>query len=305
MSLKISTNVMRFVKGDRLRVHQVLSNLIDNAVKFTETGEVSVAIDVGSQKDIEEVWKSKLQEREGKEEDEDIYVVRFTVADTGIGISKENVEKLFTPFSQLDPFYTKKYQGTGMGLAICKRLVEMMHGKIYVTSELGVGSTFSFTIGFKRTRAIDLVAPSSTATASNLSDRRALYPEAKILIVEDNVVNQNVIKRVLKRLGYKNMDLAENGQEAVKKVTNGSFDIILMDIQMPVMDGYQATKEIRNTIKDVPIVAMTANALKGDAEKCLAAGMNDYVSKPMDIQLLSTVMNHWLASSSMNLKNFS
>lgn len=275
LSLHISDKVSRFVKGDRLRVHQVFSNLVDNAIKFTEEGRVDISVD--------------LVDSDEKTKD---YVVQFTIADTGIGISQEDLGKLFSPFSQLDAFSTKKYKGTGLGLAICKRLVEIMRGKIWVTSEMGKGSTFYFTISFKMASQKEDNVQHPKPVAS--SDKRALFPEAKILIAEDNVINQNVIKRVLKRLGYKNMQVAENGSEALEKISHEKFDIILMDIQMPVMDGYQATKEIRNMKMTIPIVAMTANALKGDAEKCLAAGMDDYISKPVDIQLLGTVMNHWL-----------
>jgi len=287
LTFKIDEEIPRFVRGDRLRLHQVLSNLLDNAVKFTEKGSIKVEVHRAKNADL----------------NADNFKVQFSVADTGIGISEEDVEKLFKPFSQLEKFSTKKHRGTGLGLALSRRLVEIMRGDIWVRSSLGTGSTFYFTVLFQKSWHEEVMQKESKDknrrgdlpdVSSHRSNMRALFPHAKILVVEDNPINQNVVKRVLKRLGYKNIDIAADGQEGVDKFSESDYDLILMDVQMPVMDGFEATHVIRTRNFLVPIVAMTANALKGDAEKCLQAGMNDYVPKPIDLNLLSAVLNYWL-----------
>lgn len=282
LTVEATEDVPRIVKGDRLRFHQVISNLIDNAVKFTNEGYVKITISIAqqSEKDI---------------------ILRFVVEDTGIGIKDEDVKKLFTPFSQLDQSLTKRFKGTGLGLAICKRLVELMHGEITVESTYNKGTKITFTVSFKKTvettrRGDNKIPEGKVEKKSNL---RAINPDVHILVAEDNPVNQNVVMRVLKRLGYKNVTMVENGKEAVDKVSvKPDVDIILMDIQMPVMNGYEATGKIRKMGKKLPIIAMTANALTGDAEKCINAGMNDYISKPIDIHLFAAMLNHWSASIS-------
>lgn len=274
MKLQISNSVPRWVKGDRLRFHQVLSNLVDNAVKFTNEGDIDVTVVV------------RVEDR--VEPDKTFRLVT-EVKDTGIGISEDDMERLFSPFSQLEAFATKRYRGTGLGLAISRRSVQLMGGDIKVESELGKGSKFTFTVtllGMDQTKKNDkeLGKPSDTDV------RMPQSHEIRILIAEDNRINQTVAIRVLKKLGYQHVLLAENGQEAVTMFAQEHPDVILMDIQMPVMDGYEATKEIRKLDKNIPIIAMTANALKGDMEKCLEAGMNGYIPKPINIPNLAKML---------------
>ncbi len=272
--LEVKGTVPLLVKGDRLRFHQVLTNLVDNAIKFTLEGTVKVTAD-------------KVEET-----DDDV-VLQFTVQDTGIGMEDEDVRQLFTPFSQLDQFSTKRYGGTGLGLVICKRLIALMKGKIWVESVLGEGSTFHFTISLKKQPAALQQKNEKRALTLGKSNVRAMTPDVRILVAEDNVVNQKVAMRVLKRLGYQNITIVQNGSEAVELMQQDRFDLILMDIQMPVMDGIEATHRIRAMGKQIPIIALTANAVKGDAEKYISAGMNDYISKPIDIGLFATLLNHW------------
>lgn len=269
INVHIDEEIPKTVYSDRYRFRQVLINIVDNAIKFTEHGHVKVDMELVENKHT-------------------FVVIRVSVADTGIGIAKEDIPKLFKPFSQLDPSSKKRFKGTGLGLSICKQLIELMHGTIDVESTIGKGSTFSFTLQLK------LVAENQTATKSLAHNLPLIAenPSARILIVEDNFINQNVVKRILNRLGYKNLQVASDGVQALEKFSPGAFDIILMDIQMPNMDGYDATREIRKLDKKIPIVAMTANALQGDAEKCIAVGMNDYISKPVDFKLLSVILNN-------------
>ncbi len=274
--LTIDQDVPNRVKGDRLRLHQVLNNLIDNAFKFTEEGQVTVQV--------------KLLSRNGID-----VSIRIEIIDTGIGIAKSDVDKLFTPFSQLESFNTKRYRGTGLGLAICKKVLDILQGTIEISSVLGAGTTVKVTLPFKEYRQ---VLPSTTnskyITPLTSNFVAPNYPESSILVAEDNAINQTMILRVLRKLGYSNITLAENGLQAVQKSRERQYDIILMDIQMPKMDGIEATQIIRKENKTVPIVAMTANALQGDAERYLYVGMNDYISKPIDFKLLSSILNRWI-----------
>ena len=273
MSLNIDKDVPQMVLGDRLRYHQVLSNVIDNAIKFTDVGFVKVRL--------------FILERQGMR-----VVLAISVEDSGKGIAENDIPKLFTPLSQLESFSTKKYRGTGMGLSICKRLLDLMGGSIKAESVVGKGSTFTFWVGMKQYRQIQQNPPTAKRTDATLVAPE--YPEASILIAEDNTINQNVILRVLRKIGYSNLTLVENGQMAVEKIKLHQFDLVLMDIQMPVMDGVEATKLIREMNPSIPIIALTANAVIGDSEKYLQSGMNDYISKPIDFKKLSAMLNRWL-----------
>jgi signal transduction histidine kinase/HPt (histidine-containing phosphotransfer) domain-containing protein len=301
MALLFDADVPTNLCGDPTRLSQILTNLVGNAVKFTESGKVVLRV-------------SKQSEREEQ------VTIRFDVEDTGIGISEDDQVMLFAPFVQADGSVTRRYGGTGLGLAIAKQLVEMMGGTIGVTSEPGHGSTFSFTASF--------IKQSSREPADHLnevvlidrrvvSDRRSVVRSAKttrgkgiktlttqhnssemksflnpsILLVEDNEVNQAVAGDQLARLGYR-VDVASNGQEALNALTLKSYDVILMDCGMPVMDGYTATAEIRKregTGEHTPIIAMTAHAMNGDREKCLAAGMDAYIAKPVKRKTLEGI----------------
>jgi signal transduction histidine kinase/DNA-binding response OmpR family regulator len=271
------------LRGDPARVRQVLTNLVGNAIKFTDKGgEVSVRLRLLS------------------EQDQSI-VVRFEVQDTGIGISSDTRERLFQPFSQADGSTSRRFGGTGLGLTISKRLVELMGGDIGVESTPGWGSTFWFTIPFGKVESEEQQLP----PPARLPARR-VEPEtplgrtyttegprpARILVVEDNQINQQVASGLLRKLGY-HSDVAANGFEALEALSRIPYDAVLMDCQMPEMDGFQATAEIRQREDDdhhTPIIAMTANAMKGDRERCLQAGMDDYVSKPVRIADLQSAL---------------
>jgi PAS domain S-box-containing protein len=255
---KISSDIPPILLGDPTRLKQVMINLINNAIKFTAEGGVTVEAFVGS------VSAEKVE-------------VIFEISDTGIGLSDEGIGRMFQAFSQADTSTTRKYGGTGLGLSICKKLVELMGGKIGVRSQLGKGSTFWFRIPFQPGKALPL--PEKMSIGKNSAG-----PKLRILIAEDNSVNQLLAIRILEKFGHTAIAVA-NGREAISAVEREKFDLILMDCQMPEMDGYEATRLIRagkaGKTCDIPIIAMTANALAGDREKCLDAGMDDYVSKPM------------------------
>ena len=264
-------------RGDPGRINQILVNLVSNAIKFTEQGSVTV--------DIELV-----------EEGDNFQVLKFSVIDTGIGISEQNQSKLFERFSQVDSSDTRKYGGTGLGLAICKQLVELMDGNIYLESELGKGSIFSFDVKLEKGFAKDNTAKIDT---SNASDEESQFKcNAKILVIEDNIINQRVAEGMLQKFGA-NVDLADDGLQGLKKIDERAYDLVFMDIQMPVMDGFEATRKIREGNSDyyndsLPIVAMTASVLLTERNKCFDAGMSDFMSKPIDPELLIKVLDRWL-----------
>ncbi|UQZ89893.1 hypothetical protein C4J81_11990 [Deltaproteobacteria bacterium Smac51] len=265
--------------GDSLRLAQVLLNLISNSVKFTEKGSVSLSV-------------VEVSRREGRT------FLQFTVTDTGIGMTREQIDGLFTPFTQADTSTTRKYGGTGLGLAISKKLANMMHGEIWCSSEPGQGSAFYMTAEFELAAEGDLPAADGAgrkeAEASKLphADWSEIRP---ILLVEDNDMNQLIAKKLLEKKGLK-VEVANNGQEAIDKLQATDYELVLMDIQMPVMDGISATLKIREMEKfnNLPIIAMTAHAMSGDREKSLESGMNDHVTKPIDMKMLYAVLEKWI-----------
>ncbi len=251
------------VLGDPVRLNQILLNLIGNAIKFTDHGEVKVALElVGEKADAVEVL--------------------FSVTDTGIGIESSKLSSIFEGFTQATNETTRKYGGTGLGLSIVKQLVELQGGRVHVKSAPGKGSSFIFVLEFKRCNK-KLNPELESAHEDNLAN--PLYEGLRILLVEDNTLNQVLAKKVLTDWKW-NVDIAETGVSAVQKIRDNDFDLVLMDIQLPEMDGYEATRQIRKYTAEpktnIPIIAMTAHAINGEAEKCLRAGMNDYVSKPFD-----------------------
>ncbi|WP_135076367.1 DAHL domain-containing protein [Terasakiella sp. SH-1] len=269
--------------GDPLRLKQVLINISSNAVKFTHEGEVTFV--------IEEV------QRTGER-----VVLQFSVQDTGIGLSAEQIETLFDSFSQADLSTTREYGGTGLGLAICKNLVERMKGQIHVESEKGHGSTFSFTAEFKIGPRLSVLEGEQSFSILNNQVERTQQAQvaephdfkgAKVLIVEDNIINQKVAAGLLQRFGL-DCEIVNNGKEGVQAARDNRFSAILMDIQMPEMDGVQATVEIRKADTDIPIIAMTAHAMAEEQEKCRLAGMNDYVTKPVDPEQLRRALETWI-----------
>jgi PAS domain S-box-containing protein len=270
LELKIISegNIPETLRGDPHRLKQVILNLANNAVKFTESGHVFIII-------------KKLQEFPKSVE------LKFEVRDTGIGIPKKGREQLFQEFSQIDTSTTRKYGGTGLGLSISKLLTGMMGGKIGVESQFGKGSAFWFTAEFgKATSSEKIPQPMDDIQKKFLA---RIENDLSVLLVEDNEINQKIARFNLEKAGYL-VDVAENGHDAVLKYKDGNFDLILMDILMPVMNGMKATERIRaiETYRNkknkhnahIPIVALTANAMKGDRDACLAAGMDAYISKP-------------------------
>jgi PAS domain S-box-containing protein len=260
LDYNISEKLNRILLGDPVRLNQVLINLINNAVKFTHSGSINVRCDI-----------ERLQK--------DTCWVRIEVTDTGVGIPQEKLNTIFESFSQADASVTRKYGGSGLGLTIVKQLVELQRGKITVRSAEHKGSTFIVLIpyGVGKARAM-----SKTSDANTIQLDRSLVKQLNVLLVEDNDINRLYAKSILKNWHCRT-DIAENGLVAIEKVKNNNYDIVLMDVQMPVMDGYEATKAIRlmdAPVRDVPIVALTANATKKDIELCLASGMNDYLPKP-------------------------
>jgi signal transduction histidine kinase/DNA-binding response OmpR family regulator len=252
------------VRGDSGRLRQIIQNLVSNAIKFTDSGEVAL--------------KAELESKEQNQ-----LTIRFTVSDTGIGIPAQQQESIFSPFTQADSSTTRKYGGTGLGLTISARLASMMGGRIWLESEIGRGSRFCFLV---RMEVLEKTTPPTFNTVLPLeptSRSRAF----RILLAEDNRVNQAVASRLLAKLGHTPV-IANNGREAIDLLQQESFDLVLMDIQMPEMDGILATKSIREREKSthghIPIIAMTAHAMKGDRARCIAAGMDGYVTKPINLE---------------------
>ena len=265
-------NVQTQLAGDPSRLRQILLNLLSNAVKFTEQGEVSLEI-------------KQLDETSGD------VGLSFSVRDTGIGISEENQKRLFQSFNQADASTTRRFGGTGLGLAICRKLVELMEGSLTLTSRPGQGSTFSFTLRYARQNSS---APSALKPAAAASGPSELASGLRVLLAEDNPVNQMVGLKQLKKLGCL-VDVAKNGLEAVEAWQKGKYQAILMDCEMPELDGYEAARKIRELeaaqkLSPVRIIAMTAHAMQGDRDRCLAAGMNDYVAKPVDAKALKAAL---------------
>ncbi len=263
LTYALDDKVPEGLMGDVTRLRQILVNLLSNAVKFTEAGQVSVNV--------------TSQQKGGHHE------LCFTVRDTGIGIPPDKMNRLFQSFSQIDMSTTRKYGGTGLGLAISKKLTEMMGGKIWAESEMGKGSAFHFTI-LAETAPVGIPARKPLKLDELPASQSG---SLRLLLAEDNIVNQKVALRMLRKLGY-HADVVANGLEVLQALERQAYDIILMDVQMPEMDGFEATKAIHERWqKEAPhIIALTAHALDGDREKCLAAGMDDYIAKPMKIEEL-------------------
>lgn len=258
--------------GDEARLRQILFNLVGNAIKFTEKGSVRVEAILAP---------SPIHDHSR---------VQFSVSDTGIGISKAKLQHVFEPFYQAENSYTRSYQGAGLGLSIVKRLVDIQSGDLSVTSEEGKGTTFTFTLAYKIAEK-----HSSDVPPANEERLDATPKHMRILLTEDEDVNLQACKWLLERFGH-TVCTARNGQEAIQQLSEQDFDLILMDIQMPIMNGIEATKAIRTSSSlgpktNVPIVAMTAYTMTGDKEKFLAAGMNDYISKPVDMAMLKRVLD--------------
>jgi signal transduction histidine kinase/ActR/RegA family two-component response regulator len=277
LNLYFEPTTKQMLIGDPVRVRQILLNLVGNAIKFTMSGSVGIEV---SQLDPERV--------------------RVSVIDTGIGVAAGQIDKLFERFTQGDASITRRYGGTGLGLAISKKLITLMGGEISARSEAGKGSVFWFTLPIRAplnssTRVALPLPPMQPPVAQPLPAPQSA--RGRLLVVEDNVVNQKVAMRMLTKMGY-DVDLAEDGRQALDRLATVRYDAVLMDCQMPEMDGYLATRHIRDPSSavldhDVPVIAMTANAFAEDRERCLAAGMNDFLSKPVDRETLAQALDKW------------
>jgi len=275
---EIDPQVPEILLGDPTRMRQVLINFMTNAIKFTHQGEVRVRVQCLS------AFASRV-------------MLRLEVRDTGIGIAEEKQKDLFQTFTQADGSTTRQYGGTGLGLAIVRQLVLMMGGKIGVESVPGQGSAFWCELEFP-------VAAAGTQTQEqqeNPSQAEEGALQGCILLVEDNKVNQMVADKMLSGMGLA-VDFAENGEKALAALAGKRYDLVLMDCQMPVLDGYEATRAFRSREpqgeKRLPIIAMTANAMAGDRQKCLEAGMDDYLAKPVKKELLRKMLGQWLPGAS-------
>ncbi|HKC75496.1 MAG TPA: ATP-binding protein, partial [Chloroflexota bacterium] len=285
ISAHVAPAVPPLLVGDAVRLRQVLTNLVGNAVKFTEQGAVEVRVDV-----VEESPEGTL--------------LRLAVRDTGIGIAPEVQAVLFEPFTQADASTTRRYGGTGLGLAIARRLVELMGGTIGVESTVGAGSSFWVTLRLARGAAPRGVsaAPVQGAPAAPAAQRAGRAPRGRVLVAEDNAINQLVAVRLLESLGYA-VDTVANGQHAVDAVRQGHYDLVLMDCHMPELDGFAATTAIRQQEHEAgqghytPIVALTADALAGDVQKSRSVGMDDHLTKPVTLERLAAVVERWSAES--------
>jgi signal transduction histidine kinase/ActR/RegA family two-component response regulator len=272
----IDSSVPECIKTDPLRLSQVITNLLNNAIKFTKDG--NIYLNVNNQDDL----------------------IVIEIVDEGIGIKEEAIDSIFSKFTQADTSTCREYGGTGLGLAICKQIVELMNGVIKVSSDFGKGTTFRF--------YFPLVRGEKKVHIENSIDQEEqleVYSDLKILLVEDNLINQKVATKLLEKIGAENVTIANQGLEALEILSTKEFDIIFMDIMMPEIDGYETTKKIRErglTSDKVKIIALTANATEEDRQKCLSVGMDDYLPKPFRMDKLRSIINVNIVEKFINLK---
>jgi CheY-like chemotaxis protein len=286
LDVVLSPDLPHAVNGDPTRLRQILVNLAGNAVKFTEAGRVTIEAKV-------------------EEEHENSIVLRFTVSDTGIGISPETLRRLFEPFVQGDGSLTRRYGGTGLGLSISRRLVTLMGGEIDVESRQGQGSTFRFTARFGHATGVRTSREDALRVSGVDRDAETCHQgEFRLLLAEDQEINRRLLVIQLTKLGYR-IDTVANGRDAVEAVREGRYDLVFMDVHMPVMDGFGASLAIRALEREIGrhviIVALTANALDGDRRACLDAGMDDYLTKPVRLDDLRAVLKRWLRPAPVGL----
>lgn len=283
LNFDIADNITATLMGDLGKFQQILRNLISNALKFTDEGSITITAEKG----------------EGR-------FLNIAVTDTGIGIPEDKLDAIFEKFTQADTSVTREFGGTGLGLAITQQLVELLAGEIDVKSIVGKGSTFHFSIPFdvaeSEVRAVNLYDTKAEINAESLPTH------IRILAVDDHPVNQKFVMKLLTKLGFKNIDLAENGREALNKIEAKDYDLVLMDCQMPEIDGYQATTKLREkealSDKHLPVIALTANAMVGDRQKCLKAGMDDYLSKPIKPNKLMNMIMHHVKTETIQQTSF-
>jgi CheY-like chemotaxis protein len=258
----IDPSIPEWLQGDPHRLNQVLINLVGNAIKFTEKGSIHLGVNI-----VDRGTPGQL-------------TLSFSVADTGIGIPAASLPHIFESFSQAGMDVSRRYGGTGLGLAICHQLLQMQGGSITVSSVEGKGSTFTCTLPF----GSEPVVNTTRQVAHSLKDFDGCFKDRRFLVVEDNPVNQKLMEYVLRKTGAA-ISVADNGEEALALLKTEEFDLIVMDLQMPGIDGYEATRRLRNDLRlKTPVMAMTANAITGERIRCLEAGMNDYMSKPFDFR---------------------
>lgn len=277
LSTSLDPTLPNHLEGDPLRLGQVLLNLTSNAIKFTKPGgKVAVSFNLNHETDSE-------------------IIIHCSVQDTGIGMTNEEQQKLFKPFSQTHTSVAREFGGTGLGLAISKELIHKMRGDIWLESEKDKGTTFHFTAHLRKLKHHPTVSQEAAMTAQ-LDLAKTKLSHTRILLVEDNKVNQLVAEKLLTKFQMK-IEIANNGQEAINKLNQQPFDGVLMDCMMPIMDGYTATIKIRQQeqFKTLPIIAMTANAMKQDIEKVLEIGMNDHIAKPIHPDTMLLTMAKWIS----------
>lgn len=276
-NLFLDADMPEMVKGDKGRLNQIITNLAGNAIKFTQEGEITISV-----KKISETNKA--------------YTLRFSVKDTGIGIAPEKLETIFERFTQAEESTTRRFGGTGLGLNIVKQLVELQKGEIHVKSKVGTGSEFYFIMDFKKTDTKPEVY--HELQTSLLQSKKMV-----VLLFEDNILNQKLAKSVIDQFGF-DLDIADNGEEGIEMFLKKHYDLVLMDLQMPVKDGYQTTEYLRCELKsEVPIIAMTAHSLVGEQQKCYDIGMNGYVPKPFKQAELLAEINRVLEEISNTEEN--
>lgn len=313
-TIDIDSDVPDLVIGDPLRLQQILVNLVSNAIKFTAEGHVNVSLSAKSLKQNEIAHNKEQLPLQVEEASSQGVEILFKVNDTGIGLTKEQVDRLFKPFSQADTSITRKYGGTGLGLTICQSLVDLMGGEIWCDYSEHQGTNFAFKIPFylatdetdeteikrKPIKLRDYIECTTTTDKRKAEEERyqqdiISLKDLKVLLVEDNEINQIIAMELLVNKGVK-VEAVNNGQEALDTLKDKDYDLILMDIQMPILDGLSATRKIREKDKDTPIIAMTAHAMSGDRDISLDAGMNDHLTKPIDPQLLYNALAKWTKS---------
>lgn len=281
LDIQVAGDVPPAIWGDPARLRQIINNLVGNAIKFTHSGSVTIA--------------AELQAHAGN--------LLISVIDTGIGIPAEKMSTIFEKFTQADASITRRYGGTGLGLAITKQLVNLMSGEINVSSTSGQGSVFWFTLPLRLATADDIKHLESIQDNGPVTGNRLPVAASRVLIVEDYPVNQVFAQKLLAKFGFRDIDLAENGLMALDACRRKKYDAIFMDCQMPVMDGLQATEKLREINNRTPIIAMTANAMIGDQERCLKAGMDDYISKPLKPELLRKILGRWFEMPDVGSNN--
>ncbi|MEK4663833.1 ATP-binding protein [Priestia sp. FSL H7-0729] len=284
LSVDCDPRISTLLEGDTTRITQILINLIQNANKFTTEGIVQIRVNL-------------IQDNESKQ------IIRFEVEDTGIGISEEDQTQLFQPYVQTERGRSREYEGTGLGLSICRSLVMLMEGEIGVESQEGEGSTFWFELTLGKKQVNQAVNRSAASTQEHQGQAfHDQAPSVSVLLADDNVINRQLVMLQLKKLGITQVDAVVNGEEAVAAFLSKEYSLILMDYMMPVMDGLEAARKIRSIEMDemrhtTPIIAMTGNVMQVEKDKCMEAGMNDFIGKPFTLEMLSKMIQKWQQSS--------